>query len=208
MNFTHRINGLWFMPAALLLCAVILLAAGPAAKPNSKPDITATSKPAAGPDTSIARDQYHFPAPPEEQWSAVKPDPAADSITYINKAHDGAIQLVLLAKDASVDSNVAMNVAIAVVKQLKQQHAEQKTQMVMDPKIEKDKRFAIVIHEKYKVGDKVADQLHIYKAVGPRVLMLTVNSTSDDPDNVAMTQKVAQDLLAAAKFNRKAFKKD
>ena len=46
----------------------------------------------------------------------------------------------------------------------------------MPAKIERDKRFAIVIHEKYKAGNLTADELHLYKAVGPRVVMLTVNT--------------------------------
>ena len=79
--------------------------------------------------------------------------------------------------------------------------------MVLEPKIEKDKRFAFIVHEKYKVGEKVADQLHVYKSVGPRVLMLTVNSVADDADKTAAIHGAAEDMLAAAKFNRKAFKK-
>jgi hypothetical protein len=184
-----------FTTLAGVCCVLALIGAGPA------------SKPAAGPDTSIAKNQYHFPAPPVEQWTAVQPDPDADSIAFINKVHDGKIQLDLLDKSASVDPDVAMNVAVAVLKQLKQTRAEQHAVMVLDPKIEKDKRFAIVIHEKYKVGDRVADQLHVYKAVGPRVLMLTVMSVAADPDKAAAILGAGEDMLDAAKFNRKAFKK-
>jgi hypothetical protein len=193
----------------VVVCVAMSLAAGPDAKaPASQPAVKQPSgADTPGADTSIARDQYHFPAPTESEWEAVKPDPASESITYINQAHDGAMKLDLLAKDASVDPDIAMNVAVAIVKQLKQQRKDAKTEMVMEPKIEKDKRFAFIIHEKYKVGDKTADQLHIYKSVGPRVLMLTVNTTADDPDKVADVQKTAKDLLAAVKFNRKAFKK-
>jgi hypothetical protein len=165
------------------------------------------SKPAVGPDTSIARDQYHFPAPPVEEWTAVKPDPTAENITFLNKAHDGAIQLVLLNKDASVDSDIAMNVAVAIVKQLKQSHIDKKDVVVMEPKIEKDKRFAFIVHEKYKVGDKVADQIHVYRSVGPRVLMLTVNALSDDANKADSIHAAGEDMLAATTFNRKAFKK-
>jgi hypothetical protein len=78
----------------------------------------------------------------------------------------------------------------------------------MEPKIEKDKRFAFIVHEKYKVGEKTADQIHVYRAVGPRVLMLTVNSVADDADKTASIHAAGKDMLAAAKFNRKAFKKD
>jgi hypothetical protein len=182
-------------PKIFIIVALSLIAAGPA------------TRPATGPDTSIASDQYHFPAPPVDQWRAVKPDPDSNSITYLNKSRDGAIQLVLLNEDASVDPDIAMNVAVAIVKQIKESHAEKKDVVVMQPKIEKDHRFAFIVHEQYKVGDKVADQLHIYRAVGPRVLMLTVNSVADDPAKTAQTHAAAKDLLAAVTFNRKAFKK-
>jgi hypothetical protein len=171
-----------------------LLAASPASQPDS------------GPDTSIANDQYHFPAPPPDEWTAVNPDPSADTIAFLNKQHDGAIQLVLLNKDASVDRDVADNVAVAIVKQIKESHAEKKDVMVMQPKIERDKRFAVVVHEKFKVGNSVADQIHVYRAVGPRVLMLTVNSVATDPEKAAAIHAAGEDMLAAAKFNRKAFK--
>jgi hypothetical protein len=164
--------------------------------------------PAIGPDMSIAKDQYHFPAPAVDEWKAVKPDPDAESITFLNSKEDGAIQLVLLPKDASVDPDIAMNVAVAMLKQIKADRAKQGVEMVMQPKIEKDKRFAIVIHEKYKVkNDQVADQLHVYKSVGPRVLMLTVNSVAIDADRTAAIHAAGEDLLDAVKFNRKAFKK-
>lgn len=182
--------------ALVLIGASLLLAAGP------------TSKPTPGPDTSIASDQYHFPAPPSPEWTAIKPDPTAESITYINAKHDGVIQVVLLNKDASVDPDIAGQVAVAIVKQLKADHIQKHVEMVMEPKIERDKRFAIVIHEKYKVGAQVADQLHVYRSVGPRVLMLTVNADSDDPDKNVQIHKDGEDLLAAVKFNRKAFKRE
>jgi hypothetical protein len=175
------------------ICAFLsLIAADPA------------SKPAVGPDTSIARDQYHFPAPPVDEWKAIKPDPASDSITFLNKKGDGVIQLVVLPKDASDDPAGAGE----MVRQIKLQRAEKHVEMVMGPKIEIDKRFQIVIHEKYKAGDHVADQIHVWASVGPRVLMLTVNSVSDDADKSAAIHAAGEDMLAATKFNRKAFKKD
>jgi hypothetical protein len=187
----------------VLLTGSVLIAATPATKP-APPAAAATSKPVMGADTSIAKDQYHFPAPPTPEWSAVKPDPGADSIVFINQAHDGQISILVLPKDADITDNVAA----AVVKQLKQQYAQGKTVMVMGPKIEHDKRFGIVVHERYKVGDQIADQLHIYKQVGPRVLMLLVNTTNGDADKVKAIQDAAREMLDEAKFNRKAFKKE
>ena len=179
-----------------LFCLVMLLAAAP------------TSKPAAGVDTSIANDQYHFAAPPADQWSAIKPDPSADSITLINQAHDGEIQMQLLPRDASVSPDIAMNVAVAVLKQLKATHEQNHDVVILQPKIIKDKRFAFCIHEKFKVGDNVMDRLHIYKAVGPRVLLVTANSLTQDESKITAIQTTGEEMLDGAKFNRKAFKKD
>ncbi len=165
------------------------------------------TKPVAGLDTSIASDQYHFPAPPSSEWKAVKPDPAAESISFIDSRQDGQMVVALLNKDASVDPDIAQQVAVAIIKKLKEMHTQQHQLLVMPPKMEKDKRFAIVIHEKYKVGQHIADQLHIYRSVGPRVVMLTVNSVSDDPVRTMQLLKDGKDLLAAITFNRKAFKK-
>jgi hypothetical protein len=178
------------------ICCVLSLIAGAPA-----------SKPAPGVDTSIAGDQIHFPAPPADQWSAIKPDPAADAITFINQGRDGQIQMQLLPKDASVDSDIAMNVAVAVVKQLKATHEQNHDLVVLQPKIIKDRRFAFCIHEKFKVGDNVMDRLHIYKAVGPRVLLLTANSLAKDEEKITAIQKAGQEMLDGAKFNRKALKK-
>jgi hypothetical protein len=166
-----------------------------------------TSKPAAGADTSIAKDQYHFPAPPSPEWTAVKADPDAESITYSNAKHDGAIQMSLLPKGESVDPDAAADYAAEVIKLLNERHQNAHTVVVMQPKIEKDKRFAIVIHEKFKVGDLTEDELHIYKSVGPRVIMLAVFSVSDDADKTTQIFGDAKDLLDSVKFNRKAFKK-
>ncbi len=54
-----------------------------------------------------------------------------------------------------------------------------------------------MIHEKYKAGNLTADELHLYKAVGPRVVMLTVNTVAADADVVTATHDLGKSVLAS-----------
>ena len=177
--------------ASLLSLMTVLLGAAPATAPTAD---------------SIANGLYHFTPPPAADWTSVKYNPVAEAVLFTNTTRDGQIQLSLLAKDASVDGSLADNVAVAIVKQLKETRTKNKQTMVLPPTVEKDKRFAIVIHEKYKVGEFIADQLHVYKAVGPRVMMMTVNSVSTDPDKTKAIHDLGEATLDGAAFVRKAKK--
>ncbi len=71
---------------------------------------------------------------------------------------------------------------------------------------EKDSRFEMRIHEKYKLQGKTLDSLHLYRSVGPRSLELLVSTLSDDADAVTEMQKVGEQVILSAKLNRKVFK--
>jgi hypothetical protein len=177
----------------LTIMTSLLLAAAPASRPVL--------------DQTLLNGQYHLASPPAPEWTAVNPNPAAESITFLNTKRDGAIQIALLPKDANVDPDISGSVAVAIIKELKRQRAAKHSVIVMQPMIEHDRRFAIVIHEKFKEGDETCDQLHVYKSVGPRVLMLTVNSVAKEPGKSASIHKAGEAALDSAKFDRKAFRK-
>ncbi len=171
----------------------LMLAAGPASRPVL--------------DRTIARGQYQLASPPSPEWSAVKADPDAEAVLFVNAKHDGEIQLELLPKDARVGQDVVGSMSVAIMKELKRQRAANHTEVVMPAKLEHDPRFAILIHEKYKVEDKVCDERYAYNGVGPRVLLLSVFSLSDNPETTAAIHKAGEAVLASVKFDRKTFRK-
>jgi hypothetical protein len=164
----------------------------------------ATSQPSSQPvgeKQVLGGGLIQFVGPPSPPWSMTA-GAGGDAALFIDSNKDGAIQISLLPKDANVDPGVADQVAVAILKQLRSQRTASGVTVVMPAKIERDKRFAIVIHEKYKVGEKTADELHLYKSVGPRVVMLTVNTVADDADAVTATHELGEKVLAGAKYNR------
>ena len=172
--------------------------------------MSAAVGPATAPTVSVdsfASGAYHFIPLPAPDWAPYKPNAAAESILFVNTTRDGQIQLALEPKDTSIDKSNADILATTFVKKIKETHTKNKTVMVMEPTIERDERFLIVIHEKYKVGKATADELHVYKNVGPRLVEMTVNTVASDPDKVKTTHDQGESLLDGTKYGRKTAKK-
>jgi hypothetical protein len=59
------------------------------------------------------------------------------------------------------------------------------------PKVERDARFMLKIHERYKDGDHPFDVIHIYRGIGLNLVGVTAAASTDDP-------KVAKQVHDAA----------
>jgi hypothetical protein len=150
--------------------------------------------------------QYLAPGDPWKAYEAKAPD----TIYFQDATNKSALQAQWAPKDFQLSSDTNGSFAVQIAKDLKKKHQDAREKMVQEPKILKDKRFDIVIYERFKLGadGKITeDQMHLYKQVGPRVMMVTVSCVSDDADLIKADHKAAEDLLASCKFNRKAFKK-
>jgi len=182
-------------PTALILTAC--LAAAPAPAP--------TSQPAAADLVAIGNNFALFVAPPSPPWNVRQtPNASLDVVYFQNANADGAIQFILAKPDFQIEPETAGQFAAAIVKTLKEKRQQDGNEVVMPATIEHDHRFDIVIHEKFKVGDATEDELHLYKSVGPRTVMVTASCVSPDPAVVADTFTAAKASLASAKFNKKA----
>jgi hypothetical protein len=141
-----------------------------------------------------------YAPPPDDVWQKaenIKSDVAA---AYAARKHQGAIAIEVL----PADSQMTPQMGGAVVRALRDAHTKAGQKILMGPKVEPDKRFILKVHEKYEHGDKVADELHLYKNVGPRVVMLTVNTWVNDDTAAAPIHAAGEDVLVSAKFVKHA----
>ena len=171
----------------ILIGLSFLLAATP---PTSQP---------VGDVVKLANGLIEFNAPPPPLWPTHVHDPARESAVFTTEDRKGQIVVLLLPTDASVDDNVK----VAIVKKYREITAKLGVKVILPATIEKDSRFDIRIREKYQSGKIMAENLHLYKQIGPRILELDANSFADDPDKVATIQKDGEQVLLGAKFKRK-----
>jgi hypothetical protein len=91
-----------------------------------------------------------------------------------------------------------------MTQQLRQNRRGAREEIVMFPKVERDPRFSIRIHEKYKTKDgKTADELHLFREVGKRAVSLAVQSLSTDEDHINAVHQQGEETLLSAKSQEK-----
>jgi hypothetical protein len=183
-----------FLSAVVALGSALAMAADKPRLPADK------NQPAAAADgkRSLANDAISYAPPEAGEWiEAVKSKtPTRDS--FVSKAHDAMIAIEVLPASMTITPDLAAS----MIKKIRENRKANAQKFVMEPTVEKDDRFVIRLHEKYQIKDKVADQLHLYRQVGPRVVLVTVNSLGGE-EAAKPQQEAAEKSCLSAEFKGK-----
>jgi hypothetical protein len=146
------------------------------------------------PKESLLDGRVEFTPPAAEDWTRAHVTGAADAAAYMTKDHKGQIAVQVLPADAEISPQMGG----AIVRQLRQNHKKAAQKIVMDPKVERDPRFDLRVHEKYQQDDKTIDELHLYRNVGPRVVMVTASAVSENDEQSKPALKAAENVALSA----------
>jgi hypothetical protein len=157
---------------------------------------SAEDAPKAKSDGSLIGGRLRYTPPPDDSWERAANVNADDAAAYAGRSHQGAIAIQVL----PVDAEMTPQMGGAVVRALRDAHKKADQKILFGPKVEPDKRFDLRVHEKYQSGDKIADELHLYRTVGPRVVMVTVNAWVSDDAGAKPIHSAGEDVLVTAKW--------
>jgi hypothetical protein len=157
----------------------------------------------APPGGSLIGGRLTFTPPPDDAWARATNVNSDDAVAYAAHSHKGAIAVQVLPADAEMSPQMGG----AVIRSLRDAHKKANQKVLFGPKVEPDKRFTLRVHEKYEVDGKTADELHLYRNVGPRIVMVTVNAWVADDKEAMSIHNAAEDLLVSAKWIPSATKK-
>jgi hypothetical protein len=188
-----------------LLC-LVLLAAHPVAAdaPASQP-----APAGSGPVKALANGTVRFTTP--DGWDEIAANATDVRAVYFLHDHASVLSVEVLPVEAKIGPE-SFGAIARFQRQTRQQHNEK---FVENPTVDKDQRFLLRIHEKYhtvvkvddKSTDKIATQLHLYRQVGARIMMITVWSTADSDDELKQAQSAGEDIALSATFGRPGRKK-
>lgn len=172
----------------------------PAANDKSNAKAAAAGDPAngkvveAGQTEKLSGGKVEFTPP--EGWTKSDVNSNASRAAYVSPSREGMLLVEVPAKMELADGT-----GDAVIKQLRgmRQKDGSKTDEL---KVEPDDRFDLRIVDRFTPKNgREASQLHLYKKVGPRVVMVTVKSVAEDADKTKEIHKAGEDALLSAKYN-------
>jgi hypothetical protein len=177
----------------VLLSMMLAAAAGPSgSKPApEKPAEASSTQPAAAYEM-LDNGRVQFVAP--EGWTKADRSSTPTRAVYVSDTREGMMSI-----EVPPDMKIGDGTAAAVVKRLRAMRNKSKS-TIMEAKEEPDNRFDVRVHEQYKQGERTADQLHLYKQVGSRAVMVTVNSVSDDEATTKAIHELGEATMVSVKL--------
>jgi len=135
---------------------------------------------------------YQYRTPEGWTYQGVKNNTLGALYRSPDKA--GVILVVVRPKGAA-PIEVQAKYGQSIVQKLKEDFLKNKTEVVEPPAVVNDPRFYLKVHERIKVKEKIADQSHVYLMPGKDMIELSVITTAEASDQVAATQRLAEDVL-------------
>lgn len=196
-----------------VVAVALLMSSGVSFAADTKPRLPTDAKPAPAPAPGTAKGGNPKPVDgskpvaigpnvvqfnPPDGWLDSPVNRRPNRELYFAPTRNALISVEVLPANAAADRDVAA----AMVRTLKQNRKAAKQAFVQEPQIENDDRFAVRIREKYMDGNKVADQLHLYRMVGKRVVLVTVKTVAEGDAGAAhhtLAEAVALSAAAAGK---------
>lgn len=151
-----------------------------------------------GGQASLGGYKYSVPA----NWTMTTPKDSKFAHLYRSPDKAGVILVQVKLKGAA-PPEMAGKYSQSVIGLLKQDFVKNKTEVVDPPVAVKDPRFYLKVGEKIKVkGEKTANQMHLYQCIGKDMIECTVITTAEASDQVAATQRLAEEIVLSFKAEK------
>lgn len=171
----------------------------------AKEKVTTTGNGDAAPPVTALGGQAKLSGYAHKTPDGWTPTPAKDNKNgMLYRAPDkSSVIFVQVKPKGAAPPEMRAEYAKSVVQMLKQDFAKSKTEVIEPPASQPDPRFFLKVHERIRgKADKIADQTHYYLMPGKDMIELTVITTAEATDQIAMTQRLAEELLLSFKAEK------
>jgi hypothetical protein len=161
---------------------------------TSRPTTDAVTRYDLGETTQLGSYQFRTPI----GWA---PGPREDKLQLLFRSPDKlAVVLVRIKLKGAAPPEAQPKYAQNIVQMLKQDFVKNKAEVVDPPVAVPDPRFYLRVRERIRLkGEKTADQTHFYMMPGKDMVELNVITTSEQPEQVARTLRMAEEMMLSLK---------
>jgi hypothetical protein len=169
-----------------------------AANANDKSDTTAAKDAGSGKVVEAGETQKlgggKIEFTPPEGWTKSDKNSGPTRAAYVSPGGEG-----MLLVELPPNMQIADGTGDAIIKQLHGMRQKEGSKS-LELKAEPDDRFDLRIVDRFTLKNgRDAEQLHLYKKVGSRVVMATVNSVAEDAEASKKIHAAGEDALLSAK---------
>src|SRR4051812_44959709 len=158
--------------------ALLLVASRAGAAPASAP----ASAPGAAETESLLDGAITFTPPPaDDGWTLAGKTHDGKTIAYAIGKH-AAMAVNVTPQDTALDDSAANKLGPFIIKRTRDEVAKSGAESIEQPKNEKDARFFLHIHDRFKKDDQTADRLQVYRVIGKNLVTVATTVRTDDPD--------------------------
>jgi outer membrane murein-binding lipoprotein Lpp len=160
----------------------------------TRPTTDAVTRYDLGDTTQLGSYQFRTPI----GWT---PGPREDKLQLLFRSPDKlAVVLVRIKLKGAAPPEAQPKYAQNVIQMLKLDFVKNKAEVIDPPVAVPDPRFYLRVRERIRLkGEKTADQTHFYAMPGKDMVELNVITTSDQPDQVARTVRMAEEMMLSLK---------
>lgn len=161
---------------------------------STRPTTDAVTRYELGDTTQLGSYQFRTPI----GWAA---GPREDKLQLLFRSPDKlAVVLVRIKLKGAVPPDAQPKYAQNVVQMLKLDFVKNKAEVVDPPVAVPDPRFYLRVRERIRLkGEKTADQTHFYTMPGKDMVELNVITTSEQPEQIAQTLRMAEEMMLSLK---------
>lgn len=156
---------------SVLIASLLLSMIGRDSLAADKPRLPAERTTDAAPEGKVRLGGVIDFVPPAD-WTVAAKAGTPTRAAYVSADRQCMIAVEVLPATMKIEPSLVPD----MIRKMRQNRQANGQKFVQEPTAEKDENFVIRIRERFGIKDKVADQLHLYRAVGPRFVLVTVNS--------------------------------
>jgi hypothetical protein len=173
----------------LVVCIVLLCSAVDAQPPTSAPS------------TETLGDGTIIYAPPEG-WTPLGRRTDGLGAGYREPDGKGQIVIVCTPQQQTLPDELAPRLAQTIEKALRAEADKGNIELVSPPKVERDRRFLLKMHDQFKAHEKFSDRLQLFRGIGKNLVSVTVNAFTEDADETKAIHETAERVMVSVKLKR------
>jgi hypothetical protein len=182
-----------FLPIRFLAVGALLLFV---CRTHAQPASAPTTAPAAS--ESLLNGAITFTPPPADQgWTLAGKTHDGKTVAYAIGKH-AAMAVNVTPQDTALDDSAANKLGPFIIKRTRDEVAKNGAQSIDPPRNEKDDRFFLHIHDRFKKDDQTADRLQVYRVIGKNLVTVATTIWSDDAEETKRSHEITEQVALSA----------